>query len=419
MGLDRSAVCVAGLADAAEPLAACHVLPKQGFDVGLARDLQVSGGLEYRIDRFSTFAGDPRGSQNGGYIFAPGDQEGDPNVGKPASVGAQAGNVLRPSDAVKLTRSVFAGYLDLGVNPTKNWYNGLAGRAEHYTDSSGNTFGGKYNTRVDVLAQLAFRGTVGTGFRAPSLTQIGYAQTDSRTNTNAATGEVGPSLSVLAANGSPLARQLGAQDLKPEKSVNFGIGTVIRPVERLNITIDAYEVDISDRIGRTTFLLGPAIAPILTANGLTGTEFVSYFANQADTRTRGIDIVGEWSPRFGKYGSLNLSAAFNYNKTVIRKVASNPAALDALTPDPMSNLVFFGRAARGDMTVNQPTNKLILTAKWHIGPVRLSVVNTRYGSYTFVRTQNPAQDVKYGAKLLTDVEATVSGVRLNHLRHDG
>ena len=380
----------------------------KAVNVGLARDLQISGGLEYRIDKFSTFSGDPRGSQNGGYIFQPGDQAGDPNVGKSAAVGAQAGVALRPSDQARLTRGVFAGYLDLGISPTKNWYNGLAVRAEHYDDSSGNTFGGKFNPRVDVLPELAFRGTVGTGFRAPSLSQIGYGETNSRTSTNPNTGVVAPSLTVLASNRSELARSLGAQDLKPEKSTNFGLGTVLRPLAHLNVTVDAYQIEISDRIGRTTSLLGPAIQPSLAAAGLPDTAYVQYFANQASTRTRGIDIVGEWSHRFAAYGALALTAGFNYNKTTITKRSPTPAALAALTPDPASNLVFFGRPAQGDMTVNQPYTKLILGAKWHVGPVRLSVTNTRYGSYSYIRSQLPAQDLKFGAKWLTDVDVTVS-----------
>ncbi len=375
--------------------------------IGLARDLQVSGGLEFRVDKFSTFAGDPRASQNGGYIFQAGDQEGDPNVGKPAAVGTQAGVVLRPSDQARLTRSVFAGYLDLGISPTKNWYNGLAVRAEHYDDSSGNTFGGKINPRVDVTPWLAFRGTAGSGFRAPSLSQIGYGETNSRTNTNPTTGEVAPSLTVIASNRSALARSLGAQDLKPEKSVNFGVGTVVRPLDHLSLTVDAYQIQISDRIGRTTVLSGPAIQPSLAAAGLPDTAFVQYFANQASTRTRGVDIVADWSQRLAQYGTLGITAGFNYNKTVITKQNQPPEALTSLPPAG-SNLVFFGRAAQGDMTVNQPNTKLILGAKYHIGPVRLSVTNTRYGSYSYVRSQQPAQDLKFGAKWLTDVEGTLS-----------
>jgi len=379
----------------------------QGFDVGLEHPLQISGGFEYRVERFTTFAGDPLGSANGGYVFAPGDQEGDPNVGRPASLGAQAGVVLREADEARLTREVLAAYLDIGIFPAKIWYAGLAARVEHYTDS-GDTFGGKLNTRVDVLDELAFRGTAGTGFRAPSLTQLGYAQTDSRTNTNPVTGEIGPSLSVLARNDSELARELGAEDLKPEKSVNFGLGAVFRPLERLNVTVDAYQVDISDRIGRTQPLLGPAIESILVANGLTGTEFVQYFANQADTRTRGVDVVAVWGQRLDALGNLNLSLAFNYNRTTLRDIPAVPAELAALPADPASSLVFFGRATQGDLTVNQPRSKLIIGVEWLLDPITLNITNTRYGGYDFIRSQNPEQDTSFGARWLTDVELTLA-----------
>jgi len=376
------------------------------FDVGLPQPLQLSGGLELRTERFKTYAGDPLGYENGGYVFQPGDQEGDPNVGKPAAVGAQAGIAIRPSDAVSLTRNVFSGYVDSAIYPTKAWYNDVAVRAEHYDDSGNNTIGGKLNSRIDVLQQLALRGTVGTGFRAPSLTQIGYAETDNRTNTNPLTGATGPSYSILAPTRSPLARALGAQELKPEESVNIGLGAVARPFDRLNITVDGYEVDISDRIGRTTALLGPAIAPALQANGYTGTEWVYYFANQASTRTRGVDIVVDWSRPLGPWGAVYVSAAFNYNVTEITKVNATPPALAALHGGPTSNLVFFGRSVAGDLTVNTPRDKLILTGRWHAGPVRLTLTETRYGAYDWVRSQLASQDTYYGAKWLTDVDFT-------------
>ena len=386
----------------------------KGVEVGLPRPLQVSAGVENRTDIFSTFAGEPLSYANGGYIFQPGDQDGDPNLGKPAAVGAQAGVNLAPADATRLSRSVLAGYLDLGVYPLASWYNGLAVRGEQYDDSSGTTVGGKINSRIDVLPQVAFRGTVGTGFRAPSLTQIAYAQTDSRTNINPVTGAIVPSKTVLARNASPLARALGAQDLKPEKSVNVGIGTVLRPFDRLSVTVDAYQVSIKDRIGRTGTLAGQGIGDVLVANGYAATDFTYYFANQADTRTRGLDAVAEWSHGFGAAGYLSLSAAFNANKTVITKVADTPAALAALAAaaaaagDTTSSLVFFGRAPAGDLTVNIPYTKLILGAGWRVGTVSLSVLTTRYGSYDYVRSQIQAQDTSYGAKWLTNVDATLA-----------
>ena len=80
----------------------------RAFDIGLKKPLQWSWGLEQRVERFTTYAGDPLGYLNGGYIFKPGDQEGNPNVGKPAAVGAQAGVALSPDDATRVKRTVLA-----------------------------------------------------------------------------------------------------------------------------------------------------------------------------------------------------------------------------------------------------------------------------------------------------------------------
>jgi iron complex outermembrane receptor protein len=375
----------------------------KAVEVGLPKPLQISGGVEFRTEHFETFAGDPDTYENGGYIFKPGDQEGDPNVGKPAAVGAQAGVSITPENTVSLWRNVIAGYLDSGIYPIKEWYNGVAVRIEDYSDS-GTTFGGKLNSRIDPLEWLAFRGTVGSGFRAPSLTQIGYSEQNNRTAINPLTGAIGPSLSLLLPTSSPLARALGASDLKPERSVNFGLGTVITPLKRFTITVDAYEIDIKDRIGRTTALLGPAIAPLLQQYGHTGGEYVQYFANQADTRTRGVDLVGEYSHDFHREGFLVLSAAFNYNVNVITRVAPTPLALAAFNQSPPNSLTFFGRAAAGDLTVNLPKDKLILTVKYQVGPVRVSVWNTRYGPYDYVWSQIASQDAHYGPRWLTDVD---------------
>jgi len=379
----------------------------RGFDVGLSEPLQVSAGVEYRVDKFSTFAGDADGYRNGGYVFKAGDQDGNPNVGKPASVGAQAGVILSPADEVRLTRKSVAGYLDLGIYPAKGWYVGAAARVENYDDSSGTTVGGKLNSRYDFSPAVAIRGTIGTGFRAPSLSQIGYAQTDSRTGINPVTGVSGPSLSKIVTPDSVIGRALGAQDLKPEKSSNFGLGLVLRPLDRLNVTIDGYQVTVRDRISRTGTLLGPAVGRILIANGLTGGEYITYFANIADTRSRGVDVVVDTTRDLGSAGKLALSAAFNYNETKILKIADTPAALTALVPtNTGGSLIYLTRAVRGDLTVTQPKTKLIFSGNWDIGAFNLNAQLTRFGGYQYIRSELASQDARYGAKWITDLSVS-------------
>lgn len=375
-------------------------------DIGQAKPLQWSWGLEHRVERFNTYAGDPLGYVNGGYVFRPGDQEGDPNVGKPAAVGAQAGVALAPADAARVRRTVVALYNDLGFQPTAAWFVDGAIRVEHYDDSAGSTASGKINTRFDISPRVALRGTLGSGFRAPSLTQIGYSQTDNRTNINPVTGEVGPSLSKLLRNDSPLARQFGARDLKPEKSVNLGLGIVVKPADDVNVTLDGYQVKVKDRIVRTGYMFGPAFTPTLVAAGLTGTEWVQYFANAVDTRTRGADLVADATADYGRYGVVRWGLALNWNKTEVTHINATPSEITGLGRNPGGSSVWFGYSAGGgigDLSAT-PRTKLILSARWFAGPFETSLQTTRYDSYAWQTTANRAQDYHFGAKWLTDLD---------------
>lgn len=369
------------------------------FEVGLAKPLQVSAGLEYRIDKFSTFAGSPLAYTISSYVIKPGDQEGDANVGKLAANGVQAAVVLSPDDEVRLTRGVVAGYVDLGIFPVEPWYVDVAGRVEHYDDASGTAWSGKLNSRYDVTSTFAVRGTLGTGFRAPSLSQIGYAQTDNRTALIG--GVVTPSLSKVARTTSPLARALGASDLRPEKTWNAGLGVVWRPTANINVTLDAYHIRIKDRIERTGLLFGPSVTPILLQFGLTGTEKLQYFTNVADTQTTGIDLVADTRRDLGRFGDLTLTLAFNFNRTDVTRIAPTPAVLSNL--DVANGASFFGHDRIGDLTALNPKTKLILAGHWRGGPWTVNLQTTRYGDYVLYQNA-PAPDVRYGAQWITDLD---------------
>nr|WP_197476033.1 TonB-dependent receptor [Acetobacter malorum] len=97
---------------------------------------------------------------------------------------------------------------------------------------------GKASTRYDITPKLAVRATFSTGTRAPSLANEYYSAL-----------AVGPDSAsgTLAAN-SAAARLLGATPLKPEYATNLTAGLVYSPLKRLHITLDAYQIDIRDRI---------------------------------------------------------------------------------------------------------------------------------------------------------------------------
>lgn len=376
------------------------------FDIGLARPVQISVGGEYRLDRFRTFAGDPLAYEPAIYTFKPGDQQYDWNVGRIASPVVQGAIVLSPADEADISRKVYAGYVDVGVYPLDAWYIGAAVRAEYYSDGSGSPVGLKLNSRYEFSPALAIRGTVGTGFRAPSLTQIGYAQTDGRTSSffNAETGqtELRPTVAKLVTADSAVGQLLGAKPLKAEKTWNAGLGVVFTPTPSLSITLDGYYIKIKDRIERTGRLFGTGISAILAANGLSDIEQAEYFINAADTTTKGFDIVADYSTTLGDFGRLGATLAFNYSRTKVNDVVATPTQLFAANGTSLlgAGSVFFGGDKIGELEVLQPHTKLVSTLNWSKGIFGLSLTNTRYGKYT---QRTAAGDNRhFGAKIITD-----------------
>ena len=363
------------------------------IDIGLADDLQLSLGAEHRYERFQVTPRDPLAYANGGYIFPSG-----PLRGQAAAIGAQAAVLVLPEDAADLHRDNFAGYVDLGAQVTRDWYVAIAGRYEHYTDSAGDTWSGKFTTRYELTPRLAVRGTVSNGFRAPSLSQTGFA-TGSQTPAIVNGQIAGITSQRNARPDSPLGRALGATPLKPEKSFSLSGGLSFQATRDFTLDVDAYQIDLDDRIARTTTFRGAGIAAILAANGFDPNQTVSYNTNAIDTRTRGIDVVAAYALRLtdAGLGTVRWNLGFNYNKTTIERIKDTPTELIAIGQP------LFDRVAQSNYTVILPRTKLILGADWSLDRLDLSVKTIRYGKVQLL-TDNPASDQRYGAKWITDVE---------------
>jgi iron complex outermembrane receptor protein len=368
----------------------------RGFDMGLASPLNVAFGAEYRQERYAVGQGDPDAYANGGYIFTSG-----PLVGTPAWIGVQGVNSIDSGDDGRLKRSNIAGYLDLGVNITRAWFVGVAGRAEHFSDSAGDTFSYKINTRYDIAPGVGLRGTISTGFRAPSLAQSLYGQR--RYTQQVVAGQLLQFPTKNFRVDSPVALALGATPLTPEKTVNYSLGLALQPIDGLNVTVDGYQIDIDDRIAQTTALNGRGIDALLVAAGLQPGIYAQYFTNAIDTRTRGVDIVTDYKLNLGSAGNLRLGAAANWNKTRITRVRPNPSQLASLG----TGLILFDRVQQGALTVGYPKSKIILSVDWTLGGLSATVRATRYGSVIQRGTAvSGVDDRTYGAKILTDLEVS-------------
>ncbi|TCM14195.1 iron complex outermembrane receptor protein [Novosphingobium sp. PhB165] len=370
------------------------------LDLGLAKPVSLSLGVEQRWERFQNLAGEPDSYRDGGYVIpADGTPFGLLYGGKSPSPGLVSFTGTSPADASSLSRNNVAAYVDVSTDLTPGWFLGLAGRFEHYSDSAGNTFSAKASTRVELTKGLALRGGVNTGFRAPSLAQTAFSTTQ---NTVTVIGDdrVSTVSKFLPVN-SAAAIALGAKPLKPEKSLNFTAGVTYENGP-LRITVDAYQIRIDDRIVKTEFLGtasngGAAIKDILVANGIDDVDSAQFFTNAIDTRTRGVDVVGEYTLDTAALGTFRLNAAYSYNRTKILHVIDNPEELSDL------NVTLFGRQAQQDLVVALPRSKVVLSSNWSLDRLRALLRVTRYGEYTEA-SNVAASDRTFGAKWITDAE---------------
>ncbi|RBH56186.1 MULTISPECIES: TonB-dependent receptor [Pseudomonas] len=338
--------------------------------------LTVSAGVAYRNERYRLEAGDADSYSFGGI--------------NGVQVGAVQASGLTPDDAGTYSRNVGGVYFGLENQLTDKFQFGLAGRTEHYSDF-GSATTGKVSARYDFTPRVGLRATVNNAYRAPTLGQIGTSWT---TTTNVDSNG-NPVLTRMLPADNPAARALGAQPLKPEKSTNFSLGLVLRPTDQASVTIDAYQISIRDRLLYSGGISGPQAEQILQAAGYGQYTWAQFMTNAADTRTRGIDIVGKYNLDLQQFGSLALSAGYTKARTVIERINSNPYGFDVLT-----------REARGFLEHGYPEDKLVFGAVHRYGAWTVALNETRYGQYRKYATSDAAAqyDQTFSAQWTTDLD---------------
>src|SRR5262249_45166564 len=195
----------------------------------------------------------------------------------------------------------------------------------------------------------------------------------------------------------PAAKVLGATPLKPENSRNTSAGVAISPVSKLDLTIDYYRISIDDRIVLSGNLTGPAIAALLAPFGANGARF---FTNAIDTRTAGVDATASYRLTFSSAGDVFLRGGYNNTRTRIvgsGRTAPQVARVAA---------VLFDRIERRRIECGQPRDSARLGGSWRRRRFGADVNVQRYGSFCSTVSLNPADDQQFGAKWLTDVEAS-------------
>lgn len=322
----------------------------------VASGLNLGIGAEFRYEDYQIFSGEEKSYKN------------YDNTGTQAT-GSQGFPGFSNTDAVKSNRTNIGVYADAELNVTKNWLIDGAARFENYSDF-GSVLTGKFATRYKVTDNFNLRGSVSTGFRAPSLAQIHF----SNTLTSFSGGQLVQSL--IAPNTSTIARAAGIPELKEEKSVNGSLGFSWKPVQAFTITIDGYIVKVKDRVVLSGLFSkdDPTLNPAFTTQFPDEVSTAQFFANAVNTTNTGLDILADYTKRFGK-NSLKILLAGNFQHVTIDKI-NIPSVLNDTK---LHQKTFYSDREEAFLKASAPKSKLALNIDYTMSKLGFGAHLTSFG----------------------------------------
>ncbi len=288
------------------------------------------------------------------------------------------GEISQGPDAdFSYSRKVAALWSELDAPLTKEVEMQFAVRHEHYQRTGGATspkIGLRYQPNKDML----FRASMGTGFHAPSMTDLYRPDTEYD----------GPLLydpqcpdDFVSCTDTWRVRSHSNPALKPEKSRQFSLGAVYEPSKQFNVSLDYWNIELSDlisKIGAQVILENLDKYGDLVHRDEDGyIEYIDLFkANRGKQRASGLDLAMSW--RDLQTGIGNFSAYLNGTLTLSSKAQTGDG-------DPfVSNL---GRFVN-DRVVQRWRHTV--RVDWEQGDFGASLANTFLSSYA---DQNNAPDI--------------------------
>ncbi len=368
----------------------------RNFAIGLASPLNVAFGFEQRRETYSISPGEPASYYG---------------------TGAQSFIGYTPLDKTNVNRSNYGIYADLAADLVKGLHADVSGRWEHYSDF-GTTWNGGLTARYDFNPMFAIRGTIANGFRAPTLGEEFYSGTN-----------VSPSsIDVQLPPNSAQANAYGIPKLKPETSTNISVGFVAHPISKMQITADFYQIQLDNRILTSGFIYGtngvngiytlisqnvvdaiqargvvyppaPAYGQPVNPNELTYSA-ISVFANAANTRTRGIELTGNYASDFGEYGHVDWTLGLSYVNTAITGILPLPTGLQ--NPS-QGQTTYLTPTALTALTTSVPQEKVIMQAYYTLHKFSLNFRETIYGGVSQY-SANSTQLYQMGASAISDID---------------
>ena len=310
---------------------------------------------------------------------------GDP-VNNAVPIGSNGFPGYPPLFTSDLERDSHAGYLDMEVDLAEHWLADIAVRYEEFSDF-GDVGIWKLATRYSLTDRFKVRGSLGTGFRAPTPGQMSTTNVSTRIDPSGF-----PKAEGVFPPAHPAATLFGGMPLDAERSRSWTLGAAVTVFEGFDLTLDLYHIRLDNRIVLSSqFAVTPEHAARLVTLGVPGANDIAqvrFFTNDVDTETRGIDVVGAWRADW-ILGSTSLQAAVNFNRTDFTRRGLH---VDA--------------EAEHDIEKGVPSTRAVVTVRHTWNRLDLLVRARHYGEYENSLDASLATVQRFSREVMLDVEAT-------------
>jgi iron complex outermembrane recepter protein len=282
----------------------------EGIDFSLTRSLASLGGGDLGIAVGGEFRRETQ-------AFTPSDLLISNNIAGDRDNGAGVGSstdLIATSDG----RNIASAYVEFSAPFTSTFEMQAALRYDNYS-GVGSSVNPKIGLRWQPREDLLVRGSAGTGFRAPSISDLSRPTTYGTTSsflTDPQCVDVEGSID-FCTDQWPVERRSNP-DLKPEKSRQFSLGLVYEPTQAWNIGVDYWNIlkkDVISTLGEQIIIENPG-----RYNGTyierdeDGfiTNIILQKENQGRLKTSGIDLSTSLRSEEGDYGRFGFTATSTY-----------------------------------------------------------------------------------------------------------
>lgn len=354
------------------------------------KSFTASFGGEFRIDHYRIKEGEEASWKN----YAP----------TSGRIGGSQGPGYSPDNAVNKNRYVSGAYAELEMDKNEKFLWNIATRYEYYSDFGGN-LAGKLAMRYKFSEHFMLRGSISNGFRAPSIQQRYFSAINQIGGRNV----FGISVTGTYRNDGEVAAAFGIPPLQAERSLNVSSGITLKISRHINLTLDAYWIQISNRVILTGSIqrniTTPRVARILDSLNRKDINAVRFFTNAINTRTKGIDLVvtGSWPIH---KSILEVTLSGNYNKTNIYRVIQ-PAK--NLPDDSVYQFTIIDPQERGRLERSQPLDKIIMAVNYKTGKWKFSARSVHFGKVAHINIgADRNRDEFYSPKIISGFNISYS-----------